>query len=72
MATYRDDKIRGRMAELELTVDEVAAKAGVSNKTVIAIRKGAHVSTMSLERVALALGLPMWAVYAPREETAAV
>ena len=67
MAKYRNDKIRGRQAELDLTVEELAAKAGVSDRTVITIRKGLPVSSTSLEKVAEALSLPMAEVYAPRE-----
>lgn len=72
MATYRDDKFRGRQAELEWSVEKVAAEARVSKKTVIAIRKGRTVSSRSLERVANALGIPMFVVYEPRSDTSAV
>lgn len=68
MAKYRDDKFRGRQAELDLTVDQVAARANVTDKTVIAIRKGRQVSARSLEKVADALGLTMSEVYEPREQ----
>ena len=70
MATYRDDKFRGRQAELDWTVDEVAARADVTDKTVIAIRKGRPVSSRSLEKVANALGLTMAEVYEPRSDAA--
>lgn len=69
MANYRDDKFRGRQAELNLTVDELASRAGVTDKTVIAIRKGRPVSSRSLEKVAAALGLTMAAIYESKVET---
>lgn len=69
MPSYRDDKFRGRQAELDLTVDAVAARATVTNKTVIAIRKGRAVSARSLEKVAAALGLTMAEVYEPKPES---
>jgi DNA-binding XRE family transcriptional regulator len=67
MPIYRDDKFRGRQAELDWTVEEVARRAEVSEKTVIAIRKGRRVSATSLEKVATAMKLPMTSVYEPRD-----
>lgn len=66
MASYRDDKFRAKQAALDWTVEKVAAEADVSDKTVIAIRKGRDVSATSLERVAAALGMTMAEVYEPR------
>jgi DNA-binding XRE family transcriptional regulator len=72
MAKYRNDKIRGKQAELDLTVEALAVKAGVSDRTVSAIRKGLPVSSTSLEKVADALGMQMVEVYEPKLETESV
>ena len=69
MTTYRDDKIRGRQAELTWTNEKLALKAGLTEPTIVAIRKGRPVSSRSLERVAQALGLTMVDLYAPRPES---
>jgi transcriptional regulator with XRE-family HTH domain len=68
MAKYRNDKIRGKQAELDLTVDQLAMRAGVSDRTVSAIRKGMPVSSTSLERVVEALQMTMVEVYEPKPE----
>jgi transcriptional regulator with XRE-family HTH domain len=69
---YRDDKIRGKQAELGLSVDEVAERAGVNVNTVSAVRNGKSVKAETLEKVASALGLTMAEVFEPRPEAEAV
>lgn len=66
---YRDDKIRGRQAELGLSVHEVAARAGVNVNTLTAIRKGKKVKVDTLEKVViLGLGMTMAEVFEPKPE----
>ena len=65
---YRDDKIRGRQAELGLSVEEVAERADVDKNTVSAIRNGKDVRESSLRKVVTALGLTMAEVYEPKPE----
>lgn len=65
---YRADKIRGRQAELGLSVDEVAERAGVNVNTVSAIRKGKNVTTETLQKVVDALGMTMAEVFEPKPE----
>jgi transcriptional regulator with XRE-family HTH domain len=65
---YRPEKIRGKQAELGLSVDELAEKAGVNPNTVSAIRNGKSVTTDSLEKVINALGLNPIDVFEPKPE----
>jgi transcriptional regulator with XRE-family HTH domain len=60
---YRNEKIRGKQAELGLSNEELAAKAGVNVNTVSAIRLGKSVSITSLTAVVGALGLTMADVF---------
>jgi transcriptional regulator with XRE-family HTH domain len=69
---YRNDKIKGKQAELGWSVEELADRAGVNPNTVSAIRSGKPVRTPSLEAVAAALGLQMAEVYAPKPEAESV
>jgi transcriptional regulator with XRE-family HTH domain len=66
---YRNDKIKGKQAEMGLSVEELAEKAGVDRNTVSAIRNGKPVRTPSLEKVVTALDMEMADVY-PKQETA--
>jgi transcriptional regulator with XRE-family HTH domain len=65
---YRNDKIRGKQAELGLSVEDLAERAGVNPNTVSAIRNGKDVRESSLRKVVTALGLSMADVYEQREE----
>jgi transcriptional regulator with XRE-family HTH domain len=65
---YRNDKIRGKQAELGMSVEELADKAGVNPNTVSAIRGGKTVRTDSLEKVVKALGMTMLDVHEPKAE----
>jgi DNA-binding XRE family transcriptional regulator len=66
---YRNDKIKGKQAELGLSNEELAERADVNANTVSAIRMGKTVRTDSLEKVIVALGLSAVEVFEPREET---
>lgn len=70
---YRCEKIRGKQAELGLSVEELAEKADVNPNTVSAIRNGRAVRTDSLEKVLCALGLTYAdiSVLPPESEAAA-
>jgi transcriptional regulator with XRE-family HTH domain len=65
---YRKEKIRGKQAELGLSVAELAEKAGVDPNTVSAIRNGKTVRMVSLEKVINALGLTPAEVFEPKSE----
>lgn len=65
---YRNDKIRGKQAELGLSVEELAGRADVNPNTVSAIRHGKTVRTDSLEKVVSALGLTMTEIFEPKAE----
>jgi predicted transcriptional regulator len=67
---YRNDKIKGRQAELGLSNEDIAGKAGVSLPTVSSIRSGKVVRTDSLEKVVRALGMTMLDVHEPKAEEA--
>ena len=67
---YRNDKIRGKQAELGLSNEELAEKAGVNPNTVSAIRSGKVVRTDTLQKVADALGLTMEELFTPKTEPA--
>lgn len=67
---YRNDKIKGKQAQLGWSNDELARRAGVNINTVSAIRNGKPVRSTSLEKVVAALGLPMPEVYEPAEVAA--
>ena len=71
LIVYRNDRIRGTQAELGLTAEEVAMKAGVNVNTVSAIRNGKSVRTDSLEKVINALGLNPIDVFTPKVEESA-
>lgn len=63
---YRNDKIRGKQAELGLSVEQLARRAEVNPNTVSAIRNGKSVTTGSLEKVINALGLKPADVFEPK------
>lgn len=65
---YRNDKIKGKQAELGLSVEELAERAGVNPNTVSAIRNGKSVRTDSLGKVIAALGLTPAEVFTPKAE----
>jgi len=69
---YRSGKIKGKQAELGLSVAALAVKAGVAPNTVSAIRNGKSVRADSLEKVRKALELSPTDVYElnPATETA--
>jgi transcriptional regulator with XRE-family HTH domain len=69
---YRKEKIRGKQAELDLTNEALADKAGVGVNTVSAIRNGKSVTTDSLEKVIQALGLSAAEVFEQSAETVGV
>jgi transcriptional regulator with XRE-family HTH domain len=69
---YRNDKIRGKQAELGLSVDQLAERAEVNPNTVSAIRNGKSVTTDSLEKVINALGLDPAEVFTRKAEAEAV
>jgi transcriptional regulator with XRE-family HTH domain len=69
---YRKEKIRGKQAELGLSVAEVAEKAGVDPNTVSAIRNGKRVRTDTLEKVMGVLGLTYADVSEPKPEAETV
>lgn len=54
---YRNDKIKGKQAELGWSVEQLAKRAEVNPNTVSAIRNGRSVTTDSLGKVINALGL---------------
>lgn len=64
---YRNDKIRGKQAELGWSNEELADRADVNPNTVSAIRNGKVVRTDSLEKVINALGLVPAEVFMPKE-----
>lgn len=63
---YRNDKIKGKQAELGLSNEEVATLAGLTPNTVSAIRNGKIVRTDSLEKVINALRLDPVEVFTPK------
>jgi transcriptional regulator with XRE-family HTH domain len=65
---YRSDKIKGKQAELGLSVEQLARRAEVNPNTVSAIRNGRSVTTGSLEKVINALGLKPAEVFEPKTE----
>ena len=66
---YRSEKIKGKQAELGLSVEELAEKAKVNANTVSAIRNGKSVTTDSLEKVLGALGLTFADIANPTQTT---
>lgn len=68
---YRPEKIRGKQAELNWTVEELADRARVDPATVSAIRRGKSVTTDSLSKVIAALGLSPVEVAASTVEVSA-
>ena len=68
MAEHRDDLIRGKQAELDLSNEELARRACVSEPTVVKARKGRHVSSTSLKKIGVPLGLSLAELYEPRRE----
>lgn len=72
MTPYRSDKIRGRQAELDWSNARFATEAGLTEPTIVAIRKGRPVSRRSLEKAVAALNMTMAAVYEPKSETTEV
>jgi transcriptional regulator with XRE-family HTH domain len=67
---YRNDKIRGRQAELGWSNEDLAVKADVNVNTISAIRNGKTVRTDTLQKVTAALDLTMAEVFEPKPETA--
>lgn len=68
VSPYRNDLIKGAMAERDLQVKDVADMAGVSVTTVSTIRMGNPVTLSSLISVARALRLDMALLFTPRPE----
>lgn len=65
--SYRVDLINGAMGAKRLTNADVAEKAGVSTKTVSAVRNGdPNVGFMTLKKVVEAVGLTMTDVTEPK------
>jgi transcriptional regulator with XRE-family HTH domain len=60
---YRNEKIRGRQAELGWSNEVFADKAGLHENTISALRNGKPVTNRSLEKAAVALGLSMAGLY---------
>ena len=56
---YRNEKIKGKMAELGFTVETLSQKTGLSTKTVTNVRNGENVNVETLSTVAAALEIPM-------------
>lgn len=69
---YRNDKIRGKQAELGLSNEDLAEKAHVNANTVSAIRNGKTVRTDSLEKVVSALGMTMAEIFEPKPQAVPV
>lgn len=68
---YRNDLIKGAMAEKGLRVEDVAREANLSITTVSFIRNGdQNVKLQSLKAVADVVGLSMEQLFTPKPEAA--
>lgn len=65
---YRNEKIRGRQAELAWSNETLAENAGVNINTVSAVRAGKPVSVTTLQKVADALNLSLADLFTPKPE----
>lgn len=66
---YRNDLIKGAMAEKGLRVEDVARESGLSTTTVSFIRSGdPNVKLQSLKAVAEVVGLTMPQLFEPKQE----
>ncbi|MDG3009783.1 helix-turn-helix transcriptional regulator [Rhodococcus sp. D2-41] len=62
--------VRGRRRECRLTQAELAAAAGVSRQTIIAIERGDYAPSVYLAiRIARAMDTTVEAIFVPEEET---
>jgi|SRR6266567_731354 len=67
---YRADRVRAEMAAQELSLEEVANRANLNVKSVMAVRKGAsNIGLLTLKAVLDALGLTLREVFEPKPET---
>lgn len=57
--SYRNDLIKGKMAELGETVESLSKKTGLSAFTISRARQAGNLSVETLRQIADALDLPM-------------
>ncbi|MGB7925551.1 MAG: helix-turn-helix transcriptional regulator [Pyrinomonadaceae bacterium] len=65
---YRDDLIRAKLGEKNLTKGAFAALSGLNINTVTALCKGDIVSISTLKKAGAALGLSMQELFTPQPE----
>jgi transcriptional regulator with XRE-family HTH domain len=56
---YKNNLIRGKMAELGFTVESLSEKTKLSTETISRVRNGGNVNIETLTTVASALDIPM-------------
>jgi DNA-binding Xre family transcriptional regulator len=56
---YRFDLIKGKMAQLDKTVEMLGDETGLSPDTIVRVRKGENVAVETLKKVAEALDLSL-------------
>jgi transcriptional regulator with XRE-family HTH domain len=63
---YRNEKIRGKMAELGFTIETLSQKTGISQKTITNVRNGLNTNVETLSAIAEALEIPMSELFTQR------
>jgi Predicted transcriptional regulator len=66
--SYRNDLIKGKQAQLDLTVEELAAKSGLGKSTIQKIRLGQNIKIDTLEQIAAALDLDIAELFTAKPE----
>jgi transcriptional regulator with XRE-family HTH domain len=66
---YRNDLIKGKMAQLDISVEQLAEKTELAINTIINVRKGGNVTVETLAVIAESLQLPLDQLF--RQEGAA-
>jgi transcriptional regulator with XRE-family HTH domain len=67
---YRNDLIKGKMAQLGFTVETLAEKTKLSTDTISRVRNGDNTSIEKLKVIAEALELPMPELFKTAEQSA--
>lgn len=65
--TYRNDLIKGKMAQLGISVEKLAEMTGLAPNTISKVRQGLDARLSTLSTIADALDMPLAELFADRE-----
>lgn len=56
---YKAELIKEKLAESDMTIEELCQKTGLSNETIWRLKNGHNTTIVNLDKVATALGLKL-------------